>query len=84
MHSQSGQNPDKNTNNDSVAQLVEQMTLNHWVVSSSLTGVTTRKGKMPQIAETKIVSAIFVYIPARQNCEYFEVVGCAIREQALP
>ena len=28
------------TNNDSVAQLVEQMTLNHWVVSSSLTGVT--------------------------------------------
>lgn len=25
---------------DSVAQLVEQMTLNHWVVSSSLTGVT--------------------------------------------
>ncbi len=26
--------------NDSVAQLVEQVTLNHWVVSSSLTGVT--------------------------------------------
>ncbi len=29
--------------NDSVAQLVEQMTLNHWVESSSLSGVT-RKG----------------------------------------
>ena len=26
--------------NDSVAQLVEQMTLNHWVVGSSPTGVT--------------------------------------------
>ena len=25
---------------DSVAQLVEQMTLNHWVESSSLSGVT--------------------------------------------
>ena len=29
--------------NDSVAQLVEQVTLNHWVVSSSLTGVTTKE-----------------------------------------
>ena len=28
--------------NDSVAQLVEQMTLNHWVESSSLSGVTKR------------------------------------------
>ena len=27
---------------DSVAQLVEQMTLNHWVESSSLSGVTKR------------------------------------------
>ena len=27
-------------NHDSVAQLVEQMTLNHWVESSSLSGVT--------------------------------------------
>ena len=31
--------------NDSVAQLVEQVTLNHWVVSSSLTGVTTSAHK---------------------------------------
>ena len=29
-----------NKDNDSVAQLVEQMTLNHWVESSSLSGVT--------------------------------------------
>ena len=29
--------------NDSVAQLVEQMTLNHWVESSSLSGVTNFK-----------------------------------------
>ena len=28
---------------DSVAQLVEQMTLNHWVESSSLSGVTSCK-----------------------------------------
>ena len=28
---------------DSVAQLVEQMTLNHWVESSSLSGVTKCK-----------------------------------------
>ena len=33
-------NPDKDY--DSVAQLVEQMTLNHWVESSSLSGVTDR------------------------------------------
>ena len=46
--------------NDSVAQLVEQMTLNHWVVGSSPTGVTRQSGKTLQIAETKTVSAIFV------------------------
>ena len=45
---------------DSVAQLVEQMTLNHWVESSSLSGVTKPNGKIKQIAETKTVSAIFV------------------------
>ena len=45
---------------DSVAQLVEQMTLNHWVESSSLSGVTRPNGKIKQIAETKTVSAIFV------------------------
>ncbi len=37
--------------NDSVAQLVEQMTLNHWVVGSSPTGVTKQNGKTPQSTE---------------------------------
>lgn len=31
---------------DSVAQLVEQMTLNHWVESSSLSGVTSKALKI--------------------------------------
>ncbi len=30
---------------DSVAQLVEQLTLNQWVESSSLSGVTTLKSR---------------------------------------
>ena len=34
------------TAHDSVAQLVEQLTLNQWVVSSSLTGVTKKKETM--------------------------------------
>ena len=50
----------KSRANDSVDQLVEQMTLNHWVVGSSPTGVTKPNGKIKQIAETKTVSAIFV------------------------
>lgn len=33
----------KDAENDSVAQLVEQMTLNHWVVGSSPTGVTSKR-----------------------------------------
>ncbi len=37
--------------NDSVAQLVEQMTLNHWVVGSSPTGVTKQNIKMLKNAE---------------------------------
>ena len=37
--------------NDSVAQLVEQLTLNQWVESSSLSGVTIKNGKTPQNAE---------------------------------
>ena len=41
LHSQTGnQSREQNRKNDSVAQLVEQMTLNHWVVGSSPTGVT--------------------------------------------
>ena len=42
---------------DSVAQLVEQMTLNHWVESSSLSGVTKQS----------IFSAAFFIIPKNRN-----------------
>ena len=42
--------------NDSVAQLVEQVTLNHWVVSSSLTGVTSQAG----IASLEVIPAFFL------------------------
>jgi hypothetical protein len=31
------------TRDDSVAQLVEQMTLNHWVVGSTPTGITVKR-----------------------------------------
>ena len=50
---------DNQLQHDSVAQLVEQLTLNQWVESSSLSGVTKPNGKIKQIAETKTVSAIF-------------------------
>ncbi len=41
LHSQTGNKArEQHQQNDSVAQLVEQMTLNHWVVGSSPTGVT--------------------------------------------
>ena len=36
----------KDAENDSVAQLVEQMTLNHWVVGSSPTGVTPKRAEI--------------------------------------
>ena len=42
---------------DSVAQLVEQMTLNHWVESSSLSGVTQVKQLSTRLA------AFFVFAP---------------------
>ena len=60
MHSRTGNQTRQQHKDDSVAQLVEQMTLNHWVVGSSPTGVTKPNGKIKQIAEAKTVSAIFV------------------------
>lgn len=51
LHSQTGNNPQAKLKVDSVAQLVEQMTLNHWVVGSSPTGVTIKNGKSPQSTE---------------------------------
>ncbi len=68
MHSQKGNNealpraaslPGKQ-DNDSVAQLVEQMTLNHWVVGSSPTGVTYKDHQKWKIAENQTFSAIFI------------------------
>ena len=41
--------------NDSVAQLVEQLTLNQWVEGSSPSGVTT----MPSTCRSKSVGAFF-------------------------
>ncbi len=52
LHSQTGETRKRTNNrNDSVAQLVEQMTLNHWVVGSSPTGVTDKSNKMLKDAE---------------------------------
>ena len=45
---------------DSVAQLVEQMTLNHWVVGSSPTGVTYKDHKKWKITENQAFSVIFI------------------------
>lgn len=47
-------------NVDSVAQLVEQMTLNHWVESSSLSGVTYKDHKKWKITENQAFSVIFI------------------------
>ena len=47
-------------NGDSLAQLVEHNTFNVGVVGSSPTRITEQNGKLPQISETKTVSAIFV------------------------
>ncbi len=45
---------------DSVAQLVEQMTLNHWVVGSSPTGVTYKDHQKWKITENQAFSVIFI------------------------
>ena len=47
--------------NDSVAQLVEQMTLNHWVVGSSPTGVTNKNHQKWKITENQAFSVIFIF-----------------------
>ena len=53
-----------NKDNDSVAQLVEQMTLNHWVESSSLSGVTKK-------AVSITPTAFFVLLGKRENKQHF-------------
>lgn len=49
---------------DSVAQLVEQMTLNHWVVGSSPTGVTLNKS---QLFVNQIIEIFFYFIYSTIN-----------------
>ena len=54
---------------DSVAQLVEQMTLNHWVESSSLSGVTKRgnsKRDFLFLCHVPWFGIIFVYLIGRE------------------
>ena len=60
LHSQTGGTPTSSRGNDSVAQLVEQMTLNHWVVGSSPTGVTYKDHKKWKITENQAFSVIFI------------------------
>ena len=49
-----------NTQNDSLAQQVEHIPFKDGVLGSNPRRITEQIGKMPQIAETKTVSAIFV------------------------
>ena len=49
--------------NDLVAQLVEQMTLNHWVEGSSPSGVTKTNIKMQKTSEIQTISEVFRYPP---------------------
>ena len=60
--------PDKIRYNDSVAQLVEQMTLNHWVESSNLSGVTTLKSSFPN------KKGLFLYLGGIFRLSHFYIV----------
>ena len=62
--------------NDSVAQLVEQVTLNHWVVSSSLTGVTSQAG----ITSLEVIPAFFF---CRRGAEVAGDVPCTLVDKSL-
>ena len=57
LHPQSRNN---DSMNDLVAQLVEQMTLNHWVEGSSPSGVTYQDHKKWKITENQAFSVIFI------------------------
>ena len=62
MHRFSGEaaRPTTCRSDDSLAQLVEHNTFNVGVLGSSPRRITDKTGRMPHIAETKTVSAIFV------------------------
>jgi hypothetical protein len=61
--SQMRETPHEAKENDSVAQLVEQLTLNQWVESSSLSGVTRQNIKMQKTSEIQPISEVFRYPP---------------------
>ena len=75
MHSQTGNQPRKQHKDDSVAQLVEQMTLNHWVVGSSPTGVTRQNIKMQKTSEIQPISEVFRYPPTGVSTQNIEAAG---------
>lgn len=61
LQSQTGNHPKAQPTDDSVAQLVEQMTLNHWVVGSSPTGVTSRMAMTSKSLKLNSFSDFFFY-----------------------
>ena len=58
---------------DSVAQLVEQVTLNHWVVSSSLTVVTSKTSLDLRIKARRFLPSPLYY-----------GIGCFLRYVSFP
>ena len=62
-------------NNDSVAQLVEQMTLNHWVESSSLSGVTKGSINPQKSSENHWFSELFLFTPYPRSAQNIETAG---------
>ena len=63
-------------NNDSVAQLVEQMTLNHWVESSSLSGVTKGSINPQKSSENHWFSELFLFTPLPNRRKILKLRVC--------
>ena len=61
---------------DSVAQLVEQLTLNQWVESSSLSGVTKRSVRPKKIPENHWFSGIFLFTPIPDRRKILKLRVC--------
>lgn len=71
---------------DSLAQLVEHIPFKDGVLGSNPRRITEQIGKMPQIAETKTVSAIFVILLSGRivnivRCGGVQFVNILRREQ---
>ena len=61
---------------DSVAQLVEQMTLNHWVESSSLSGVTKGSINPTKSSENHWFSELFLFTPIPDRRKILKLRVC--------